>query len=315
MLNKKLVIVVIAIIAFIGLIIITKAVSSKGKGNKPAVTAAQAKKDLGKAPVKKMISKGRGALTVKILNSKRVEVPVRLKAFKSVDKSSSIYMASFVAGRMQELTPGDYDIEIDLVPQRIYKGIRVSEGKETVQDLGCLTGALYIKTVNSKKAVAPYPIRVLYPKSGEMVMAFMTNKSMDVAPGVYDIEIGTSPRIIKNNVKVESGKENIMDLGCVTGSLKVKTIGEEGKDVRQSVRLMKAGTGELVSSSLSNKPIELAAGKYDLDVLSNPKQSKKDVIINAGEESMIEFTVKTPIAPQKVPAAPKRLAPLAVAKQ
>lgn len=306
MLNKKLIIGIVAIIAFIGLIVVTKAVFSKGKGKKAAVTAAQAKKALGKVPAKKMISKGKGALTVKILNSKKVEVPVRLKAFKALDRNSSVYMASFVAGRVQELAPGEYDIEIDLVPQRIYKGIRVSEGKETVEDLGCLTGALYIKTANSKKAIAPYPIKVLYSKSGEMVMAFMTNKSMDVAPGIYDIEIGTSPRMYKNNVKVEAGKENIMDLGCVTGALTVKTTDEEGKDVRQNVRFMKAGTGELVSSSMSNKPVELAAGKYDIDVLSNPKQSKKDASVNSGEESVVEFTVKVPIVPQKAPAAPKR---------
>ncbi len=309
MLNKKLIIGIVVVIAFIGSIIVTKAVFSKGKGKKAAVTAAQAKKAPGKAPAKKMISKGKGVLTVKILNSKKVEVPVRLKAFKTVDRNSSVYMASFVAGRMQELTPGEYDIEIDLVPQRIYKGIRVSEGKEAVEDLGCLTGALYIKTVNSKKAVAPYPIRVLYPKSGEMVMAFMTNKSMDVAPGVYDIEIGTSPRMYKNDVKVDAGKENIMDLGCVTGALTVKTTDEEGKDVRQNVRFMKAGTSELVSSSLSNRPVELVAGKYDIDLLSNPKQSKKDVSVNLGEESVAEFTVKAPIVSQKTPAASRRTAP------
>lgn len=309
--NKKLIIGIVVVIAFIGLIAVTKAVFSKGKGEKAAVTATQAKKAPGKALAKKMIPKSKGALTVRILNSKKVEVPVRLKAFKAVDRNSGVYMASFVAGRMQELVPGEYDIEIDLVPQRIYKGIRVSEGKEIVEDLGCLTGALYIKTANSKKAVAPYPVKVLYPKSGEMVMAFMTNKSMDVAPGIYDIEIGTSPRMYKNNVKVEAGKENIMDLGCVTGALTVKTTDEEGKDMRRNVRFMKAGTGEMVSSSLSNRPVELTAGKYNIDVLSNPKQSKKDVSVNLGEESVVEFTLKAPIVPQKAPAAPKRAEPAA----
>ncbi len=311
MLNKKVVIGVVVLIAFIGLIIVTKAVFSKSKvkGKKAAVTAAQAKKVSAKTPAKKVISKGKGALVVKILNSKKVGVPVRIRAFKSVDRNSSVYMASFVAGRTQELTPGEYDIEVDLLPQRLYKGIKVSEGKETVKDLGCLTGALYIKTLNSKKASAPYPVRVLYTKSGEMVMAFMTNKSMDVAPGIYDIEIGTSPRMYKNNVKVEAGKENTMDLGCVTGSVTVKVKTEEGKDVRQSVRFMKAGTKELASSSLSNRPVELIAGKYDIDIMSNPKQSKKDVSVNTGEESVVEFTIMAPVVPQV-----KRAAPIAAKK-
>jgi hypothetical protein len=300
--KNKLVIGIVVIIAFIGFILIAKNVISKMKGRK-AVTAAQAMKGAAKMPAKKVISKGKGALTVKVLNSKKTEIPVRLKAFKAIDRNSSIYMSSFVAGRSQELSPGDYDIETDSIPQKIYKGIRLNEGKETIEDLGCLTGSILIRTLNNKKTSAYYPIRILYPKSGEMVTAYMTNKSLEIAPGVYDIEIGTSPRQYKKNVKVDAGKEGIIDMGCITGILTVKTADEENKDVRQSVRIMKADTNEMVSSSLSNKPIELAGGKYNVEVLSTPRQSKKNINIAAGEESVVEFTVKPPVASQRQAAS------------
>lgn len=311
--SKKLIVGIIVVIAFIGFIFIAKSVISKAKGKKgmPAA-AAQAKKDLAKAPVKKPISKGKGALTVKILNSKKMEVPLRLKAFKSADNNSSTYMASFVAGRTQELSPGTYDIEIDTVPQKIYKGIRVSEGKEVTEDLGCITGSIMIRTLNSKKKDAYYPIRVLYPKSGEMVTAYMTNKSLEITPGLYDMEIGISPRQYKKDVKVEAGKENILDLGCITGTLTIKTMDEDGKDVRQSVRIARSDNNEMVSSSLSNRPVELAGGKYNIEVLSNPKQTKKDVSVKVGEDSAIEFTVKSQPVVQR-PAAKARPQPVKAA--
>ena len=302
--NKGLIISVIVIIALVGFIMITKSIFSKGKNAKPQ-QAALAGKNLAAAQAKKIIPKGKGALTVKILNSKKAEVPIRLKAFKAVDKDSSVYIASFVAGRMQELAPGDYDIEIDSIPQKIYKGIRVVQGKETVEDLGCLTGSIYIKTLNSKKLSAYYPIRILYPKSGEMVTAYMTNKALEITPGVYDIEIGTSPRQYKKNVKVEAGKEAILDLGCVTGTLTVKTFDEDKKEVRQSVKISRSDNNEMVSSSLSNRPLDLAKGKYNIEVLSTPRQSRKGVDVKTGEESVIEFTVNAPAVAQKAASSQK----------
>lgn len=303
--NKKLVIAIIAIVVFIGFILVTKALLSKGKGKKAVPPAAQVKGNLGKAPVKKIISKGKGALTVKILNSKNAEIPMRVKIFKVTDPNSSIYTASTVGGRMQELLPGAYDIEIDTVPQKIFKNIKVNEGKETVQDLGCVTGALIIRTINAKKAPAYYPLRILYGKTNEMVTAFMTNKTLEIVPGVYDVEIGTSPRQYKKDVKVEGGKETIADLGCLTGILVVKTTDEDKKEVRCSVRVTKADTNEIVSSAISNKPIELGKGKYNIDIMSMPRQNKKDVTVNTGEESTVEFTVIAAAAQKSAPPARK----------
>jgi hypothetical protein len=248
---------------------------------------------------KKVISKGRGALTVRIVNSKNMEIPMRIKAFKVIDGRSSVYAASSVGGRMQELTPGTYDLEVDSVPQKIFKNIKVVEGKESIEDLGCVTGSITVRTTNAKKAIAYYPLRILYSNTSDMVTAYMTNKTMEIVPGVYDIEIGTSPRLYKKDVKVGSGKGVIIDMGCVVGSLIVKTVDENGKNVRTNVRIMRADTNEIVSSAASNKPIDLGKGTYNIEVLSNPKQSRKAVKVNLGEESTADFVVGAPIVPQK----------------
>jgi len=297
--NKKLIAGIIVFIVFAGLILFVKNVVSKSKAGKSPVTVAQVNKDLKKMAPKKVISKGRGALTVRIVNSKNMEIPMRIKAFKVIDGRSSVYAASSVGGRMQELTPGTYDLEVDSVPQKIFKNIKVVEGKESIEDLGCVTGSITVRTTNAKKAIAYYPLRILYSNTSDMVTAYMTNKTMEIVPGVYDIEIGTSPRLYKKDVKVGSGKGVIIDMGCVVGSLIVKTVDENGKNVRTNVRIMRADTNEIVSSAASNKPIDLGKGTYNIEVLSNPKQSRKAVKVNLGEESTADFVVGAPIVPQK----------------
>lgn len=296
--NKKLIIGIIILIAFVGLILFVKTITTKTKSKKKA-PAAQARKDLKKMAAPKIISKGKGALTVRIVNSKNMEIPMRIKAFRVINNRSSVYTISSVGGRAQEVAPGTYDIEVDTVPQKIFKNIKVAEGKETVENLGCIMGSVTVKALNAKKAVAYYPMRVFYSKTNDMVTAYMTNRAMDIVPGVYDIEIGTSPRLYKKDIKVEAGKEMVIDMGCVVGSLTVKTVDENGKNVRSSVRITKADTNETVSSAASNKPIDLGSGTYNIEALSNPKQSKKDVKVDAGQELTVEFVVAAPAAPQK----------------
>jgi hypothetical protein len=302
--NKKLITVIIVLIVFVGFILFVKAIAPKAKAGKTTVPpAAQVKKNLKKAAAQKVISKGKGALTVRIVNSKNMEIPMRIKAFRVIDAGSSVYTTSSVGGRMQEVTPGTYDLEVDSVPQKIFKNIKVAEGKETIEDLGCVTGSITVRTLNAKKTAAYYPMRVLYPKTNDMVTAYMTNKTMEIVPGVYDIEISTSPRLYKKDVKVIPGKEVIIDMGCVAGSLTVKTVDESGKNVRSSVRITRADTKEVASSTTSNKPIDLGKGIYNIEVLSNPRQSKKGVLVNLGEESTVEFVISAPIVPQR-PAKP-----------
>ena len=306
--NKKLIIGIIIVIALAGFVLVVKSMLSAGKGKKTA-PAAQVKNGSKKLPVKKekIISKGRGGLTTRILNSKNTEIPMRVKVFRVIDSRSSIYAASTVGGRMQELLPGVYDIEIDTVPQKIFKNVKIEEGKETTEDLGCVTGSLIVRVINAKKSPAYYPLRIMYGKIDEMVTAFMTNKTLELVPGVYDIEIGTSPRQYKKDVKIEAGKETIADLGCLTGILIVKTVNADKKDVRCNVRVTKADTNEIVSAAASNKPVELIKGKYNIDVMSSPRQSKKDVTVNTGEESVIEFTVVAPQAVSQKAAAPAKM--------
>lgn len=271
------------------------------KGKQPAPVASVPQKGKQPAPIasaKKGFAPGMGGLTVKVVNAKNAPVPVRIKAFFAVDQRSSIFRAIFPSNVMQELSAGTYDLQIDAVPPMIYRGVTVAAGRETVQNMGCLTGTLVVKAINAKQKPAAYPVRILYAGTKMAVTAVIANKPVEVGPGTYDIEVGMVPLLVKKDVKVEIAKEAVIDLGCMVGDLMVKVVDETGKEKRANVRVRKAGAGEVIVTGVSNKPLEIVEGRYDVEVGLLPVQSRKDVQVKAGAETAVEFVA----APQAKPA-------------
>lgn len=310
--NKNLIIgIAAAVILALGISVILKPPQLKkapGKAAAAAKPSAKAPKSAAVAGLadKKTFSKGMGGLTLKMFNSKNEEgAAAKVKLFKCVDAKSSTYVTMMELNKMQEVLPGNYDIEINTVPQKICKNITVSAGKEALEDIGS-TGALNIKALNYKKQSAFFPVRILYPDSTIVVTTFSTDQPIELLPGVYDIEIGMFPRQFRKAVKVEALNQTVLDLGSMTGALLVRAFDESKKDLRLKVQVKDAGTGELVMIGMTNRPLEIVHGKYDITLMSKPEQSKKDARVNAGEEVSVEFQVGQPPAPAKAPPAKKR---------
>lgn len=303
--NKNLVVgLAVVVLVIIGIIFVQRPMLSRKAAGKTSV-AKSAEKGKPQVPAKKTFSKDMGGLTLRVLDSKNKEMSLKVRAFKSVDSKSSVYAASLASGRMQELAPGDYDIVIDSIPQMIYKNIGVSKGKETVEDLGHLTGSINIKALNAKKKDALFPVRILHAKSNIAVTSTNTNRPIEIYSGIYDIEIGTTPIQFKKDVKIEAGKEMVLDFGCTTGILSIRAIDENGKEARYGTRIRRADNNDIVASGMTNRAIEIQQGTYNIEVSSNPVQIKKDVKVNAGEEVSLEFTVQAPPVPPKA-ATPSR---------
>lgn len=293
--NKNLIIALVLAAAVAVAILIARPIVSKKPARKAAPPAAKAAaKPLAKAPAKKAIAKGKGALNIKILDSKNKEMLLRARAFKVVDRRTSVYSATLSTNRTQELTPGAYDIEIDTIPQKICKDINVSEGRENIEDLGHITGSVNVRAVDSKGKEASYPVRIFYAQSNEVVTSTVTNRALEIVPGMYDVEVATYPRQLKKGVKIDPGKEGFWDLGKDMGALVIKTLDENKKEVRSSVRITKAENNELVATLPTNRPIEILKGAYNVEITSTPRQTRKDIKINAGEETAVEFTVEAP---------------------
>lgn len=303
--KKKLIIGIVVVAAVVlGVILIKNSNALKGKAKK-ADLKTKSSQAAPKAIAKKALSKDMGGLTVKITDTSKKDLNLGIMAYKSLDKRSSVFSAAFSSNRMQELAPGTYDIQIQTTPPMLYKGIAVAKGREAVEELGAITGSLNIKLLNYKNKEASVPLNVQYQKSAVAVASGTTNRPVQLAPGIYDINIGTAPRQLKKDVKVESGKESVIDLGAQTGAIVIKAVDENNKEVRLNARIKKADTGEVVATTAANRPAEVLKGVYNVELLSSPMQTKKDIAVEVGSESAVEFTVQTPPAPVKVQAPQK----------
>jgi hypothetical protein len=272
-----------------------KADKGAKKDSKPVAGAAAVKKE----EPKKVISKDMGGLTVKIIDSKGKDLPVRVRAFKSSDARSSMYSASFGSNRMQELAPGSYDIEIDTVPQKMYKNINVQKGKETVESLGCATGALIVKAMDSQNKEGRYSVRVFYPGTNTVVAAGVCGRPMEIIGGMYDVEVGTMPKQVKKGAVIETGKDMLVNFAMSMGSLIVKTTDENGSQIKLSARISKAGNNEPLVSIATNRAVDLVGGSYIVEVLSKAGPVKKDANIAVGGTTTLDVMIATP-----APAAP-----------
>lgn len=290
--------------AFTGKTMKSDKVVNKSAPATKAVNAAKTAKP--QEPAKKTFSKGMGGITVKAKYSNGKPQILRTKIFRSEDKDSSIFVTGFTSDRMQELLPGTYDIEVETIPAKICKNINVSENKETIYDLGSATGAVIIKALNSKKKEISLPARISNPKNNLTVTAITANRPVEVLPGVYNIDIDTMPRQTRRDVRIEKGRETVIDLGVVSGSMIVKAVDENGKEARVAVNVKDSKTNMIVTSTGSNRASEIAPGEYDIDILTTPVQTKKGVRIIAGEEVVVDFLVKSKPVPQAAVGAVRK---------
>lgn len=306
--KNKAIIICVAVVAAFALAAVS---GCKGpKVEKPAAAKESAKSAV-QAPMEakqmpaKAFTKDMGGLTVKISDTKGAPKAQRVKVFKVTDKNSSVYFSGQVSNRMQELPPGTYDIEVDTMPPTIYKNIAVAKDKETVQDIGCPTGSLMIKAMTSGNKEARYAARLFYPNTTTVVAFGIVNRPIEVLSGTYDVEIVTAPPQSRKGVKIESGKEALVDMGMTTGSLNVKAVDDKGNALKLQTRIKSADTGKFVSAGTTGRSAELVAGMYDVDILSKPPQSKKGVAIKAGEELVIDIIAEAPVKKAPQAARPK----------
>ena len=110
--DKKLVVAAVIVLAAVIIGVMFMAKPSKVKAPAKTARAQKASQALKPSPVKsapvkpapakKVFSKGMGGLTVRILGTGNREAGLRCRAFKAIDPSTSLLVASFNTNRMQE---------------------------------------------------------------------------------------------------------------------------------------------------------------------------------------------------------------------
>lgn len=102
---------------------------------------------------------------------------------------------------------------------------------------------------------------------------------IDAAP-IYNIKIHTLPPVIKTKVELEPGKNNVINVKAIQGTLFLKMEGSMGyKDLKCLVYDKK--TGNLVNVQDINTKTKYLAGLYNIEVLTLPRTRIENVKVTS----------------------------------
>lgn len=85
----------------------------------------------------------------------------------------------------------------------------------------------------------------------------------------YQIIVNTIPKVIKNNVQIESGANNIINIKCPQGTLSIRNDYKEYKNLQALIRL--AGKPEIIHIQKTGLKEKYLTGNYDIELLTLPR--------------------------------------------
>ena len=105
----------------------------------------------------------------------------------------------------------------------------------------------------------------------------------------YDVVVNTIPPVVKRNVSFEGGKHNVLPIQSPQGSLKISFPGVVSYKDGVQCMVRNSTTGEIYTHFLANQSIKLLAGTYDIELLTLPRKTFKNVRINNHETYTINI--------------------------
>ncbi len=95
-------------------------------------------------------------------------------------------------------------------------------------------------------------------------------EAIDIDPVLtYDLRVETIPPVIKKDINIIGGKENVIQVKAPTGNLKIKFKGFNAyKNLKALVK--KAGSSEILNIQDVKKEERYLIGRYDVEVLTTP---------------------------------------------
>jgi len=149
-----------------------------------------------------------GALNVKAVNSQKKDASYPVRVLRN---NSQIAVYSITTNKLGELLPGVYDIEIGMIPKQIKKDVKIEAGKEAALDLGCMTGALVVKCVDTNNKEVMCSVSIINPSNKVIVGSGTANRPIEIVNGIYNVELMSAQRQTKNGVKVNAGEESSVE--------------------------------------------------------------------------------------------------------
>jgi Ca-activated chloride channel family protein len=106
--------------------------------------------------------------------------------------------------------------------------------------------------------------------------------------GRYDVVAHTTPPVAKRQVELTPGQHNVIALDVPQGNLDLVLEGNAGfSDVKALVR--DPGTGEILYVQSFNTRHRYLAGRYDLELLTLPREWRRDYAILPGQDNALRL--------------------------
>ncbi|MGM0649350.1 MAG: vWA domain-containing protein [Bacteroidota bacterium] len=99
----------------------------------------------------------------------------------------------------------------------------------------------------------------------------------------YDLEVHTIPPVRKDSIVLEPGIHNIIELPAPQGFMEIKTSGKNIDTVNIPCIIRKAGEMKTLHVQNTNSLEKYITGKYDLEILTNPRINISGIEITQSE--------------------------------
>jgi hypothetical protein len=194
-------------------------------------------------------------------------------------------------GHPASLVIGTYDVKIPVHPTLWIRDVVIESGKTTDWAVGGY-GRIHINRNDSTGKPLGNDFDVYtYDDKKDLVIHGITNEPSEyILAGTYDIVVETKPRMGQAPVRVEAGRNTVLDLPQ-SGRLEVRGNNALGKPLKvNKAFIYKSGEREspFVHGRV-NSPVELQPGTYDVRVDLIPEVWFEGIEISSGRERVIDI--------------------------
>jgi hypothetical protein len=123
------------------------------------------------------------------------------------------------------------------------------------------------------------------PDTRRITHSFLTWLDAPVAPGTFDVIVGTAPRLIYRRVLIEG--DNTFTVKAATGAVRFELTNADGSQVFAPVEMKEAKTGSRLRTFSTWANQTALPGKYDFQINTAPAFSVGDVVIESGVTRVI----------------------------
>lgn len=102
----------------------------------------------------------------------------------------------------------------------------------------------------------------------------------------YEVVVNTVPRIVRRDVRINTGKHNIVTIAAPQGNLVIQQEGRRDGNLQSIVRIK--GQGETTNVQASNAPFRYLTGSYEIETLTLPRR-KFEVEIQANKTRTLQL--------------------------